>query len=416
MVTISGGTITSATGWYPEGASVVYGDSATFAGTSTGQPRTWSASGNTYTDGGHYTNVYAVDQTSSDLILNGNILAAFQGFTGETAGARFGRLMLEHGLSYSIIGDTDLSVRMGPQPAATLADLFREIRDTEDGLIFDAIAAVTLVFLLRHRRYNQIPVSLDVAELPFRPAEVTDDLGVHNLVVVSNRDGGEATAEDSTSVVGTAAPPIGVGEYKQSIDVNIDDEDDLPALAVWWLRRGTVALPRYPTVTVNLAALDAARIAQIEALDIGNVLEITGYREYTIRLQIIGYKETIGWPNERAITFTCAPDLLFDAGTYNGGRRYQLRTGTTSAAYGPSTTTLTIAITQDEALSSTSAYELLIAGELIGVPAGGMGARTGTVGAYQQALIGAQRSRNGVRKTLPAGSAVRVANPGRYAR
>jgi hypothetical protein len=45
-----------------------------------------------------------------------------------------------------------------------------------------------------------------------------------------------------------------------------------------------------------------------------------------------------------------------------------------------------------------------------------MGARTGTPGAYTQTATGVQRSVNGVRKTLPAGSPVRISTPGRWAR
>jgi hypothetical protein len=96
-------------------------------------------------------------------------------------------------------------------------------------------------------------------------------------------------------------------------------------------------------------------------------------------------------------------------------KRYDVATSTMSAAAAPTATTLTLAATADESWSVTSAYDLLIAGELVGVPAGGMGARTGSLGAYQQILTGAVRSKNGVRKTLPAGASVRVATPGRWA-
>lgn len=415
-ITVSGGTLTYEPAWYAEGDTFVTGTTNTFASSSTGQPRTWRTPATGYSTDANYCCVYAVDDPTVDLVTDGAILAAFNGHAGERARNRFGRLMNELGLSWESIGDTDLSEPMGVQPAATVADLLREIRDTEDGLIFDAVDDLKLIFLLRNARYNRTAVSIDVNDLPGRPREITDDLGVHNIVTVSQRDGGEATAEDDTGPLGSQASPDGIGPYEKTVDVNVYDEAVLPAMAEWWLNRSTVDLPRYPQVVVNLAALDAARVAEIEAIDIGDVLEITGYREQTLRLQVVGYTEIIGWPNARTITFTTVPDQIFDSGTYDGARRYNLRTATIATEAGPTATTLTIGITDNEAWSSTSAYDLVIAGELVGVPVGGMAARTGSAGAYQQVLTGAVRSKNGVRKTLPVGAAVRVATPGRWAR
>jgi hypothetical protein len=179
--------------------------------------------------------------------------------------------------------------------------------------------------------------------------------------------------------------------------------------------RGTVDLPRYPQVVINLAALDPARVAELEAIDIGDVIEITGYRENTIRLHVLGYTEVIGWPNARTLVLNCAPDQQFVLGVWNAtASLWDLATSTLAVQAGPTATTLTLAMTADEAWSSTSAYDLFVSGERIGVPIGGMGARSGSPGAYTQTLTGAVRSKNGVTKTLPAGSPVNVATPGRW--
>jgi hypothetical protein len=413
LITVSGSTLTYEPSWWPEGGVDNAGATKTFSSTSTGQPQTWRTPATGYSTDAYYCGVYAV---ADSAVESPDLVFGFEGHAGEEAGWRFARLMNEMGLDWDFIDDANLSEPMGPQPSLPLADLLKEIRDTEDGVMFDAVDGLQVVFLLRDARYNRAAVSIDVTELPARPREVTDDLGVHNIVTVSQRDGGEHTAEDSTGPLGSQASPDGIGPYEKSIDVSVDDEAVLPALAEWWLNRSTVDLPRYPQVVVNLAALDAARVAELEQVDIGDVLEITGYREQALRLQVVGYTETIGWPNARTITFTTVPDQVFDVGTYDSDRRYDLRTATLAAAAGPTATTLTIAITDDEAWSSTSAYDLDIAGETVGVPVGGMAARTGTPGAYQQVLTGAVRSKNGIRKTLPAGAGVRIANPGRWAR
>lgn len=415
-VTVSGSTITLQSGWYAEGAPELYGKTDTFSGTSTGRILSWRASANTYTDGACYTNVYAVDQTSSDLILDGNVLAAFEGFVRETPGQRFQRLMTEEGLPRTVLGDVNSGTPMGPQPVATLAEHLRECRDTDDGLLFDSINDVRLIFATRDYRFNQTAVSIDVSELRALPQEVTDDLGVHNLVTVENRDGGEATSVDETGPLGTASPPTGVGEYRHKVDVNVNDEDDLPGLAAWWRHRGTVNLPRFPSVVVNLFGLAPARIAQIEAIDVGDVIEITGYREYVIRLYVIGYTEKIAWPNARWINFTCAPDQQFDCGTYNGGRRYSSATTTVKTALSMADTAVTFRTTDIRDVWSTTAtpYDVMIAGQRSTVTS--MGAASLVSGAYDQAAI-LTRGVDGIRKAIAAGEPIRVANkPGRYAR
>lgn len=354
---------------------------------------------------------------------------ALNGHAGERAAIRFGRLIDEElgtGKYYASDSSTASSKKMGPQRPDTLANLIRECVTTDDALLFDHRTDLRLYYLCRVDRYNQTPaLTLNAADpdnsgLPTLPAEVTDDLGIHNIVTVSQRDGGDYTAEDATSSMGTQPPPDGRGEYKQQIPVNVYDESgDLPQLAGYYLNRGTVDRPRFPQVVVNLAALDAARVAEVEQVDVGSVIEITGYREYTIRLYVVGYTEVITRATKtmgmsRTITFTCAPDQQFDIGVYSDDRRYDLRTCTLRNETRIGLGNFTMDITADEAWSSTSSYDLLIAGELIGVPAGAMAARTGSPGAYQQVVTGAVRSKNGIRKTLPAGAEVHVANPGRW--
>jgi hypothetical protein len=239
---------------------------------------------------------------------------------------------------------------------------------------------------------------------------------VHNVVTAAQRDGGEYTATDSTSSMGTQAPPNGRGEYKQRKDVNVADEPTgLLQQAYWWLNRGTVDLPRFPQVVVNLAALGPAKRAEVEAVDVGNVIEIVNYRENVIRLHVLGYTEVIGKSDaSRSIAYNCAPDRQFQVGVWDSTTsRWDLKSCTMSSAAGPTATTLTLAIADDEQWSTTHAYDLKISGELIGVPAGGMGARTGT-GPYQQVITGAVRSKNGIRKTLPAGAGVHALS-GRWA-
>lgn len=411
-VTVSGSTITYEPAWYPQSSTSVTGFTDTFSGTSTGQPRTWQATFNSYTDGAAYGHVFAVTDTTLNLTGGFDAVQAFNGYSGETAGARFTRLTGELGVTSTVVGTSADSYMMGPQVVATFPDLLREILTTEDGLIFDDIDSVGLIFLLRNARYNQsAALALTPTDLPALPREVTDDLDVHNIVTASNRGGGDFTVADNTGPLGTQDPPDGVGIYRQTVDVNVVADDDLPQQANWWLRRGTVDLPRYPQLTLDLNA-QPGLITDVEAVDIGSVITITGMREYTVRLYVLGWVETIG-THSRTITFTCAPDQQFVVGVYDDTvKRYDLRTCTLDGDHTNNDTTLLFAITDDEQWSTTAEpYDLLISGELVTVTA--MGARSGS-GPYAQTAT-VTRSVNGIVKALPDGASVHIANPARWA-
>ena len=410
--TVSGSTVTYEPSWYPEGGSSELGVTGTFTGTSTGHLTGLYAQAHTYNEGAWYTGVFAVDD-SSVTVFNPGVIADFNGHVGETAGDRFDRLLDDLGLDHTILGDPDLSAPMGGQPEATLADLLKEIITTEDALLFDDIDAIGLVLLLRNARYNQTPaLELTVTDLPGLPVEVTDDLGVHNVVTASQRDGGDVTAEDSTGPLGTQPPPDGVGEYRQTVDVNVADEAaDLPQQANWWLRRGTVDLPRFPQLTIDLNA-EPSLVADVETVDIGSVITIDDFREYTVRLYVLGWTETIG-THTRTVVFTCAPDQQFVVGVYDDTvRRYDLRSCTLDGDHTSGDTTLALSMSDDESWSTTSEpYDLVIAGERVTVTS--MGARSGSGPWAQTATV--DRAANGVVKALPDGAGVHIATPGRYA-
>jgi hypothetical protein len=416
-VSYAGGTVSYAPWWYREGDTAFkQSGNGSFAGTGSGSPYLWRRPVTVYTDGANYAYVLAISNNASDFLDDGNVLAAFNGFAGETAGARFRRLLAEVGISWDVIGDVDLSEPMGPQPAIPLMEHLREIRDTDDALIFDDRTQTRVVIMLRNARFNQTAVPIDVTELPKIPKERVDDLGTSNDVTVQQRDGGSGRAVAETGPLSVLDPPDGVGRYEQTVDVNVEDETVLTPLSYWWLARGTVDVPRYPQVAVNLTAVSESRAAELAAVDVGQVIEISGILPDPIRLIVLGYTESIPWKRARTLIWQCVPDTVFASGVYDGTARYDLRSCTLAAAAEPATSTLTFSITDNEAWSSTSEYELTIAGERVRIPAGGMGARTGTAGAYAQTATGVQRSVNGVRKTLPAGAAVHIATPGRYAR
>jgi hypothetical protein len=364
-VTESGGTVSVELSWIPEGGTGFVGFTWTYAGAASGQLGYANIllGSNGEGIGPKYGHVLGLT-TGADNLESSDRVDAFNGHAGETAGARFGRLMDLYDIDYTVIGTEADSMPMGAQGSAQrLPDLLEEIGTTEDGLIFDDVDAIGLVFLLRNARYNQSPaVVLYPEDLPVLPTEVTDKLDVHNIVTVSQKDGGEATARDDTGPLGTQAPPDGVNEERQTVDVNIADVAALPQVANWWLRRGTVNLPRFPQLVVNLAVLSPSKIAEVEAVDVGSVLTIVGFREYTIRLYVLGYTEAVG-THSRTITFVCALDQQFQTGVYDGTERLANPNG--SVTVGTYTRTFgTITVTRPGADWSTATpYRIVIGGE-----------------------------------------------------
>lgn len=412
---ISGGTVSGGFSWYTEGASSSVGVTDTYSDSTTSELSRWfvgvAAGGeNAGTAYGHVLGTIGVldDLGSSDR------LASFNGFAGETAGARFIRLMSEIGLAYALRGVDEDSTPMGPQRPDTLPNLLREIVTTEDGLLFDEIDSLVVVFTTRSDRYQQTPaLTLGVNDLPFLPREVVDDLNPKNVVTASQRNGGEYTARDDTGRLGTQPPPDGVGEYRQTVDVNLDDVSALQQVANWWLRKGTVDLPRYPQVTLDLNAVPSL-VEAAEAVDVGHVIEIVGFRENTVRLRVLGYTETIG-THSRKIVFTCAPDQQFVTGEYGDGlARYDSGSTTLKTTALKFATALTFrTVDANELWSTTSTpYDVVIAGQRSQVTS--MGAASLVSGAYDQAAT-VIRGVDGVVKELPAGSEIHIATPGRWA-
>jgi hypothetical protein len=399
------------------GTSGVFGD--TYSGV-TGSLEKWLTTGLTIADMslGHVLGMN-VDKSVEDLGSD-NRANALAGRPLEPVEFRFTSILGTYlGLPVDYSPGATPSTIMGVQRSGSLPDILAEIAASDDALVFDDRQNSTVFMMLRSARYSQTPIRIDVSELPFPPSESDDDANVWNVSKLVQPDNAEHSARDDTSPRGTQPPPNGIGERIQPpLKVNIADLAIFGGMAQhanWWLKRGTVDEPRYPKVVINLAALDASRVAALEQIDIGSVIEITGYRENVIRLHVLGYSESIGWPNARTLTLNCAPDVQFALGKWNSDASlWDLETSTLAAPAAPTDTTLTLAMTADEAWSNTSPYDLIIAGERIGVPVGGMGARTGAPGAYQQILTGAVRSKNGIRKFLSVGDSVNVATPGRW--
>lgn len=412
----SGGTTTIGASWRAIGDSGWLGISTTYTGVPSQPYFTASA----LLPGCSYGHVVVARGFTEDLTADARF-DAFSGHPGETAAGQFLRLCDENNVP-RYVGTRYLeSQLMGPQGGTLpLAKLFEIEQTTDDGLIFDHRTEGKVMFMGVADRLNQTPsLTLDAhanpTGMPALPAEVTDDLPVNNIVTAKQQGGGDFTARDDTSSMGTQDPPNGRGEYKQDVNVSVGNPNlKLPQQAYWWLGRGTVDLPRFPTVSVDLDALrgNPTQVAAVEAVDVGSVIEIVNYREYTIRLYVLGYRETIG-THSRGIVFTCAPDQQFQTGVLDGPGRLQCRATTVHGTITASATTL-ILMSSDVLevwRPGVSTAHIMVEGEEIAL---------GTIGSpgagplppfVVWTVTGCTRAVNGISKAHSGESPVKVVRP-----
>lgn len=415
--TVSGSTVTYEPAWYPQDGSTSYGVTATFAGTSTGQPVGWAAVSNAYTNGAAFGHVFATSDLSLDLLADPAAVRAFDGYLGELAAARFTRLLTESGFQSTVVGDPSKSAPMGRQRAAKLIELLEEIQRTEGGLIYDSTTQVQLVFRVFNYLVNAATAMTLTYGVNVAPplTKNIDDVGAINDITGKNWDGTEVRRELTTGGLSVQPPPAGAGRYKGNLDVSFSAAARLADRVNWALRDATVDRPRYQQVTVDLLANPGLR-ATTYAMRPGDLISLVGVEPDPVPLRVLTITRRGGAVAE-SVTFSCRPGDVWTPGKWSDGvRRWDSGSTTLGAGVTAAATTLTFTTAaKGDLWSQTSAYDVLIAGERIGIPAGGMSAASGT-GPYTQTATGVTRSKNGVVKAQTAGAPIRVATPGRWAR
>lgn len=415
VITISGagGTVSFTHKWFIENGSTVYTSTNSYSGPQS-IPRGAGFQGYQEFDGTNIGYLYLTTSTGTDLTAGG-YTNAFNGYLAETVGTRFLRLMLEAGLQASLIGTAAKTEPMGPQRPDTLLKLLQELRDTDGGAMYDSTSEVGVTYRARHTMYARTAVlaltyGTNVAA-PLMP--VLDDANTHNSVTVTNRAGGSATVTDTTSSMGTAAPPAGVGLYKQEIAVNVSSVTRLENVAAWWKNIGTVPDARYSSVTLDL---DANPSLELTARTIvpGDRITIAALDLDTVDLMVIGVADLQRTQKRYTMTFLCVPYRQYNVAIYdNTARRYDSKTSTLNAGYSAVASPMVVTFLDPmDAWSQTNTpYDWVVAGERIRVTA--MGAPVGA-GPYTQSAT-VTRSINGAGKVHVAGEPVHM-HPDQQAR
>lgn len=219
-----------------------------------------------------------VQNESSDIFDLQNQLNAF---VGESAGTRFARLATEEGIPVFVIGDSDDSSAMGTQSIATLYSLLSECADADQGLFYEPRGFFGLGFITHVGMGNQdAMITLDYDSGHLTQLDPTDDdQNIHNDVTVSRTSGSSYRATLDSGALSILDPPNGVGRYIQSLNVNVQTDQQLPDLAGWALHLGTVDEPRFPTIDIRLErAVFVASTTLINGAidtDVGHVIALT---------------------------------------------------------------------------------------------------------------------------------------------
>lgn len=357
----------------------------------------------------------------ADVIDSYAAVQSFNGWAGETTADRFTRLMTESAVPAAVAGTA--TTLMGPQKAGKLMDLLKECAATEDGLIYDKKDQLQTIFRTRRSRQIQgVLITLDALADVVPPfTERVDNVGVANVITIVNRDGSTGSVTKTTGPMSSAAYPSGIGPFKAGalpdVAVNLNNAAaDLPAMLAWYLARGTVPGPRFPSVTIEVGLRSPGLRTAASQAEIGNRIQVTNRMADPIELQIIGIREEIDiftW----TFTFTCIPHTIFDVGSEDDmTHRLAAYASNIITAPAPATTGTSMvvgSVNPDDVWSTTSLpYPIIVAGEKMTVTACTAAALTS--GTWRQTLT-VTRSVNGVVKTQVAGTAVNVFAPYREA-
>ena len=339
-------------------------------------------------------------------------------FTGEAAGVRLQRLCAQHGIPFSYIGKLTTTPPMGAQLPNELLTLLDECADVDMGVLFEPMGEVGLQYRTRESMLNQVALlDLDYAQGHVEPGfkPVDNDERTRNDIRVSRQGGSSVRATLDVGPKSTLNPSAGgIGRYDTSLTVNTQDDAQLIDVAYWLLWLYTVNEARYPQITVELAndqMLNAGKLDAALAMDIADRMTISNppakHCSNQISQLVRGYTEKLR-NSQYTLTFNGVPASPYEVSESDTSGKQAISNDTTTLTGGPystSATSMQIASTGD--LWSTVAGEypvdINLNGEVVRF--------TAMTGATSPQTATVTRSINGVVKTQPNGTTVKLNRP-----
>lgn len=332
---------------------------------------------------------------------------AGDGYAGEMAHERIARLCAEEGVTFT--NSASISPTMGPQRPETFLNLLREAEAVDAGILYER--GFGLGYQSRSERHNApvaFTLDFDQGHISINPEHADDDQLTRNRWTVKRVNGSDATIEDAEHIAAN-------GLYDDSVDLNVETDDQCAQEASWRVHLGTVEEERWPRFDINFASAGGRTlIPDWMALSFGPRINVNNppdmYSPDPVDAFVEGREEKWDPVNWDAAIFTTPArpyDIHVVGDTTDNRGRVDAANSTVSVDATAGATTISVASTG--ALWRTGAvnFDIGVGGERMTVTdiSGGSSPQTFTV----------TRSVNGVSKAQTAGSAVRLWRSGVYA-
>jgi hypothetical protein len=417
--------------WYAQETGNFVGTSGTFAGTGIGYPTSVSIStqANSLFSGSKFAHVVVAEQALGFASGDSTWSSAIQAYAGENAAERIIRTAESAELYCEILGETESTAVLGPQPVDTPLNVMLDAARADGGFLAGLRDAYGIFYRSRQDLERHGDAELDYTDhLSEVPEVVDDDQVVTNAFTASRPGGSSAYAEITEGYTSTAEPPLGVGWRPGGADFNLFNDDTLQDLANLRARYGSYDAPRIPNLAVALhRALTHPSTATglaVMRLDLGSTAEVSGWPPTDapdgLTFLVQGYRERLSRFLWEAI-FNVSPAGPFRTGTYNtddqfsGAQRYGSSSSTLSAGITSSATTIILAgtariITVETWTTAAGRYplDIMIGGERIRLNTPPTGSTS------PQTFNGVTRSINGISKAHDAGEDAQIYRPTHY--
>jgi hypothetical protein len=323
---------------------------------------------------------------------------------GEGALARLARLAAEDGVTLEI-GTAATDILMGSQPDGTALELYRQSQAVDNGVLFER--PYKLSYRTRDDLYNQPPtLTMATSDLGAPPEPDGTDQRYRNRWTVRRPGGSQAHAIADDVTAGGLV-------YDDSADTIVAYDSQLADQATWRLHLTSTDDLRWPQLALNLAARPEL-IDQWLCCRIGSRITVTdppddvGDQDIDVLLQ--GHSTTLGYKTWSVSTL-CSPASEWTVGVYDTSRYQDTASELASSFVSGTGTSMSVAVTSGP-LWTTAAADFPLVVEVGGAQltvtaiSGSSSPQTFTV---STTVV------NGVSKTIPTGTAVRLADPTIYA-
>jgi hypothetical protein len=389
------------------GNETYYGDSGSYATTSTAPPVVTQATlGGTLLNGAAFSMLYIGDETLPFVDSTFSLVSA--GYEGELAADRMRRIATETGLPIDVeSGDSE---PMGAQREGTALEVLRSCESADYGILYEARDG-RLGYRPRAARYNPaslLTLSMVAGHINEAPDPIYDDQRLRNVWTISRVGGSSATVANDASVALD-------GEIAGSDSINVEQDAALTQHAAWRTYLGTQEDLRWPNIVINFGrtpALIPYWLSRTYGFRFGvstGLVQVAGSEGNLIAE---GYQAEI-WPDGWKVTLNCTGASPWDIAVLESATA-PVRADTEGCVLtediDATETAWDVTTTSGPIWNPATTFPILMQceGEIISVSAivtGVSPAQTLTV----------TRSVNGVIKTHPTGAAVSLAYPSRVA-